>query len=209
MIGIMGGTFDPIHYGHLRIAEETAELFGLDEVHFIPAKQPALKLSPRASSEQRADWVQLAIKDNPHFHFNHCEMLRDGKSYTIDTLRALRQEKVDQSIVFIMGVDAFNQFEYWKNWQEILTLCHIVVCDRPHSLLKKPNWSQPLWQKTPQDVFAKESGYLYLLAATPIPISSTLIRKKVANQQSIRYLVPDSVAEEISQQQIYLPRKRS
>lgn len=209
MIGLMGGTFDPIHYGHLRIAEEVAELFGLDEIHFIPAKQPALKSSPRASTQQRTDWVKSAIKDNPHFYFNDCEILRKGKSYTIDTLRALRQEKIDRSMLFIMGVDAFNQFESWKDWQEVLKLCHIVVCDRPNSQLRKPSWSQALWQKIPQDVLAKESGFLYLLAATPIPISSTLIRKKIANQQSIRYLVPDSVVQEITQQQIYLPRKRS
>jgi len=209
MIGIMGGTFDPIHYGHLQIAEAAVEQFDLKAVHFIPAYQPALKSSPSVSADQRAKWVKQAIKNNPHFVFDGREIERKGYSYTVDTLTSLGQEFPEEPLLFIMGVDAFSQFESWKGWQDILKMAHLLICNRPGSVFEKPKWSKPYWCAEPQSLALKKSGYLCFLALTATDISSTMIRTKVANKQSIQGLLPDAVYQEIIEQQIYLPPKRS
>lgn len=209
MIGIMGGTFDPIHNGHLRIAEEAADLFALSEVRFIPAKQPALKVSPQVSAEQRLKWVRQAIAGNERFCVDDRELQRSGSSYTIDTLRSLAEERPTESLLFIMGVDTFNQFEAWKDWQEILEQANLLVCDRPNSEIKQPRWSESRWCRSPDELLLKKSGGLYFLEVTPMPVSSSMIRHKVSKKQSVRYLLPDVICQEITQQQIYLPPRRS
>ena len=135
-IGLLGGTFNPIHFGHLRMAQELAESLNLDEVRFIPSANPPHKHAPLVSAEQRATMVRLAIADNPLFKFDDRELNRTGASFTIDTLVSLRDELGEKtSLVLIMGSDAFIKFDTWHRWQEIIKLCHIALVQRPD---KKP-----------------------------------------------------------------------
>jgi len=137
-IGLLGGTFNPIHFGHLRMAQELAESLSLDAVKFIPSANPPHKPPPQVSAEHRAAMVKLAITDNPQFQFDGRELSRTGASYTVDTLESLRNELGNQvSLILIMGSDAFTKFNTWHRWQEIIALCHIALVQRPVSSIKE------------------------------------------------------------------------
>ena len=126
-IGLLGGTFDPIHFGHLRLAQELATQLHFDKVHFIPSANPPHKTHPQVSAQHRAQMVQLAISDNPLFICDTRELNRNGASYTVDTLISLREEvgyKV--SLCLIMGSDAFMRLNTWVRWQDLLNYCHII-----------------------------------------------------------------------------------
>ncbi|HSH73146.1 MAG TPA: nicotinate-nucleotide adenylyltransferase [Methylophilaceae bacterium] len=211
MIGVMGGTFDPIHFGHLRMAQELSDALQLDEVRFIPAATPPHRKQPASSAQHRAAMVKLAIADNPLFKLDTCELERDGASYTIDTLTLLREETgSESSLHLLLGSDAFFGLPSWHRWQEILKLCHIVVAHRPHSAPDKRNMQEPL-----QNVFAKHqaqninelaqqtSGEIWLQHITALDISATYIREQFKSSASARYLMPDSVIEYIDQHQLY------
>jgi len=139
MIGILGGTFDPPHFAHLKIAKYLLNTLPLEKVIFIPCYLPVLKQSPHASPEHRLAMVNLMIKDNPQLELDDREIENARPSYTIDTLKSIRQEiGYNKPLAFIMGSDAFNQFLQWKDWQGILKLCEIIVVNRPeHELNKK------------------------------------------------------------------------
>ncbi len=131
-IGLMGGTFNPIHYGHLRMAQELAESLNLEEVRFIPAANPPHKSADLISAEHRAEMVRLGVSNNPTFTVDNRELLRSGASYSVDTLLSLRDELGKEvSLTLFMGSDAFTKFNTWHRWQEIIQLCHIALVQRP------------------------------------------------------------------------------
>jgi nicotinate-nucleotide adenylyltransferase len=209
-IGLLGGTFNPIHFGHLRMAQELAESLSLDEVHFIPSANPPHKPPPQVSAENRAAMVKLAIADNPKFQFDGRELLRTSASYTLDTLEDLRKELGnDTSLVLIMGSDAFTKFNTWHRWQEIIGLCHIALVQRPVSSIKEPlsndlqTFLHNHYTEHVQDLHEVSAGLVTMQAITPLEISSTAIRNALQNKHSARYLMADSVLEYISANQLY------
>lgn len=212
-IGIFGGTFNPIHFGHLRIAEELAESLQFDEVRFIPSANPPHKIEPKTSATDRASMVQVAIKNNPLFKLDTIELERNGASYTIDTLINLREQLGKQtSLNLIMGSDAFLGFESWHHWEAIIEYCNIVLVQRPQAPSQKQLTLSKVLEQFLSDHYSEDAsalkdspnGLINMQAVSALTISSTDIRARVHNHQSIRYLTPKSVIDTIQTQQFYL-----
>ncbi|MEI8117774.1 MAG: nicotinate-nucleotide adenylyltransferase [Methylophilaceae bacterium] len=209
-IGLSGGTFDPIHFGHLRMAQELAENLHLSAVRFIPAAQPPHKSAPEVSAEHRAAMVRLGIAGNSLFSCDERELCREGASYTIDTLLSLRDELgVDISLVLLIGSDAFTKFDTWHRWQEIIQLCHIALVQRPMVEKQEPlskslqNFLQSHYTENAEDLHRKSAGFVTMQTVTALDISSTSIRSNLQKQHSARYLLPDSILEYICTNQLY------
>ncbi len=212
-IGILGGTFNPIHFGHLRMAQELAEALSLEEVRFIPSANPPHKPAPEVSAEHRAAMVQLAIANNPLFKLDKLELLRTGASYTFDTLVSMREELgMQASITLFMGNDAFTKLNTWHRWQELLTLCHICLVARP----SKPNqpterlskglesYLQEHYTELSDELTQHANGLITMQHITALDISSTAIREALKQQHSVRYLLPDNVLSYIQEHQLYI-----
>ena len=210
--GILGGTFDPVHYGHLRMAQELADALNLSEVRFIPAASPPHRDQPAASASHRALMVNLAIAGNPTFSLDKRELERSGASYTIDTLFSLREELgPDISLCLLMGSDAFLGLSSWHRWNELLTYAHIVVAHRPNAPPQPENMAEPLkalWMQTAttriEDLAEKNAGYIFMQRITPLDISATAIRTGINKNKSPRYLAPDEVIDYIHTHQLYI-----
>jgi len=210
--GIFGGTFDPIHFGHLRAAEEVREGLALAEVRFVPAATPPHRRSapPVAPAGDRHRMVQLGVENNPGFRSWDIEVSRAGPSYSIDTVRAARAELGPAArLVLILGVDAFRDFETWKDHATILTLCDIAVMTRPPDTnVASENFplaAREGFRYDPHsDAFVHESGHvLSVQRITSLEISATAIRARVVARQSIRYLVPRAVERYIAEHRLY------
>jgi nicotinate-nucleotide adenylyltransferase len=206
-IGIFGGTFDPIHYGHLRTAFELLQMLEFDEVRFIPCGDPPHRGVTFAPAMLRLDMVQLATRNEPGFVVDDRELQRKGPSYSIDTLESLREEFPDRSLCLITGMDAFLGLPTWHRWDEILDFAHIVVAHRP-------GWRAPgegtlgelLRERRTQqaaDLREKLQGRVYIHAVTQLEIASTEIRNLVAQGYDPRYLMPDSVRAVIMESSCY------
>jgi nicotinate-nucleotide adenylyltransferase len=211
-IGILGGTFNPIHNAHLRIAEEARDAFGLDRVIFIPAATPPHKPQVgELSFGSRFEMVSLAVADNPCFSVSDMEALRGGRSYSIDTLRALKAEYPDDQLYFIIGADSFHDISSWREYAEIFALCNIVCLQRPGSTINSLAKALPV-AMAPEfcyDAASKRlnhsSGHcVYALDGVLLDISSSHIRQLVRGRRSIRYLVPDAVDQYIKEQRLYI-----
>lgn len=210
-IGILGGTFNPIHNAHLRIAEESRDLFGLDKVIFIPAATPPHKpLVGELSFASRLAMVRLAVADNPFFTVSDMEGVRGGRSYSIDTLRALRLELPQDELFFIVGADSFNDISTWREYTAIFALCNMICVQRPGSTIKSLAKALPvaMAREFCYDAAAKRlshsSGHgVYALDGVLLDISSSQIRLLSRGGRSIRYLVPDAVEHYIKEQRLY------
>jgi nicotinate-nucleotide adenylyltransferase len=203
MIGIMGGTFDPIHYGHLRTALEAAEALSLQQVLFIPTHTPLLKQHPTCSGQDRVNMLKLALKETPLFQLDEREIAREGYSYTVDTLSALCADYPTEQLVFLLGADAFAAFKQWKNWQAIMRLVHLVVLHRPDYSLDQLAWQSQQWITDAAVLQRISSGGIFPLAVTQLSISSTFIRQQIALQKNVRFLLPDPVINYIMEQRLY------
>lgn len=197
LFGIMGGTFDPIHYGHLVLAEKAREAFGLSKVIFVPAAVPPHKIGEVATSAvNRLKMVELAIADNPFFEVSTVEIDRDGPSYSIDTVKELKTLGYGNQAAFIMGFDSLLDLHTWKNYQELLAETKIITAFRPgYPILK----NEEEWPKFLRP-FQKQ---ILLLEAPLLDISSTWLRVELMYERSIRYLVPESVQEFIVKNKMY------
>jgi len=214
LVGIFGGTFDPIHYGHLRVAEEIVETVGLQKMYFVPAGMPRLRYSPVASSQHRVEIVRLAIQKNPDFVLDEREIYRDGVSYSIDTVREFKQEFGEEvRLCFILGADAFIKLPEWNNWKELFNLCHFIVSTRPgYSLtLIKELLSKELreecsqrWVSNTESLRKDTSGLIFIASTTMLDISATSIRAHIAVGRSVRHLVPSVTVNYISENKLYL-----
>ena len=196
-VGVLGGTFDPIHLGHLKIAEEVRLKLDLERVLFIPTGQPRLRtdkyLSPVAD---RLRMVELATSDNPYFQVCDNETRRGGPTYTVDTLIELRGSLgTDASLYFIVGVDILRRFHDWKEPERVLELCNVVVVTRPGH----EDFDWPAWLVT----FPQAADRLTRLDTTMVDISGTEIRRRSGQRKSVRKLVPASVAEYIQERNLY------
>lgn len=205
MIGIFGGTFDPVHYGHLRSALEVKAIFGLTEVRLIPCSQPPHRTQPVAPASMRLDMLRLAINYQPDLVVDTRELDRGGVSYMVDTLKSLRQEFPELPLLLFIGADAFNHLTAWHQWQQLFDVAHIVVMTRP------------CFETQPLDVFFKDrltdnrtelaentAGKLYFQGITQLDISATAIRRMIAEKQNPAFLLPDAVIAYIKQHQLYL-----
>jgi len=202
LIGLFGGTFDPVHYGHLRPALEVMQAAELDEVRFIPNRVPPHREPPLLSDQQRAELVQLAIADTPGFVLEQRELLREGPSYMVDTLISLQQDFPDSTLCLIMGMDAFSGLPEWHRWQTIFELCHLIITSRPGS--KLPNFATQtgIAQKISDDpkcLQQRPVGQILLQSVTQLDISASLIRQHLSNRQSIQFLLPEAVREKFEQ----------
>lgn len=210
-IGILGGAFDPIHYGHLRIAHEVYQHAQLEQVRFIPCKQPVFTQKQTfASILQRRSMLELALTNHPYFVPDYRELERPTPSYMIETLTSLRQEYKQHAVCLILGVDAFLQLPRWQRWQELLSLAHISVVTRPGYLLEQqlPTDLQSLMQQhqtTDSAVLSQTPhGHIWLYhSATPLAIAATEIRQQCTQGFSPRYLLPDAVLTYIEEHGLY------
>lgn len=209
-VGLFGGTFNPIHFGHLRGAEEVREAFALEEIIFIPASIPPHKVSEKVvEARYRLEMVRLAISENPFFTLSDIEMRRPGKSYSIDTIRYFNENYL-WNLYFILGSDAFVEIETWKEYQTLFTLCDFIVMVRPgvppDSLTSRlptslrdhfrPEGDHGRWLHT--------SGHsLFFKEITFLDISSTKIRENIAQGKSVRYLLPPRVESYIKECGLY------
>lgn len=205
MIGVRGGTFDPIHTAHLRATQEVAEALSLDQVRFIPGKQPPHRSQPDASAEQRLAMVKLAIAGNQRFVADDRELQREGYSYTVDTLHSLRQELGEsEPLVLILGLDAFQGFTRWHEWETITTLAHLAVTSRPdYTAQPLQAWAQAMQTDNAEELRNSPAGKLFFTDTTALAISATDIRHQQQEQRSIRYLLPDAVYDYIQHQNLY------
>jgi nicotinate-nucleotide adenylyltransferase len=211
-IGIFGGTFDPIHYGHLRSAEEVRGLFELQKVIFIPAAYPPHKDEKKVTEPiHRLEMVRIAISDNPFFDLSDIEFRRDGKSYSIETIKLLINKYGEGvPLFFILGSDAFAEIDTWKSFEEVLSITNFIVIERPgikefnlEGLLPEHVYRKFRWDKN-REAFIHESGCgVYFRRCTQMDISSTKIREIVRRKGSIKYLLPKSVEEYIYREDLY------
>jgi len=210
-IGIFGGTFDPIHLGHLRTAFELWQGLRLTEVHFVPANTPPGRDQPLADASLRLAMVKAAVADQPGFVVDDRELRRSGVSYSVDTLSELRSEHPGRSLCLLLGMDAFLGLPNWHRWRELFDLAHIVVAHRP-------GWKAPT--KGPlgevmvdrgtgavRELHEKPAGRIYVQSVTQLEISSTELRQLINAGRDPRYLVPDEVRTIILDSGCYAPPK--
>jgi len=214
--GIMGGTFNPIHYGHLKCAEELLATCNLDRIIFIPAAQPPHKDNSNINPfDQRLAMVKRATTPYPQFEVSDIEGQRDGNSYSVDTLNMLHQHYPDDQFYFLVGMDSLNSIHTWHKYPQLFELCHLVVARRPGVTMPASNSALPVAIRqqfcydSELNSFCHSSGHrLIFLEQTFLDISSTQIRACVANKQSIDELVPATVAEYITSHNLYVRPER-
>jgi nicotinate-nucleotide adenylyltransferase len=209
-IGLFGGTFNPIHLGHLRGIEEIREVFHLDQIIFIPSSIPPHKVTEKViEAKHRLEMVRLATANNPYFSTSDIELLRPGKSYSIDTIRHFRENQQDP-LFFILGRDAFVEIETWKEFQNLFSLCHFIVMAQPGS--QKNTSSSPLpgalipnFKYEPgKKAWIHISGHLlYFKEISFLDISSTKVRELIEKGESVRYLIPAEVEAYIQSHGLY------
>lgn len=195
-IGILGGTFNPIHFGHLILGQSAKEEFALDQVLVMPTKNPAYKtISGKVTEQNRIDMINLAICDFPYFTFSDLELRRAGTTYTVDTLRELTQKNHDSKYYFIMGADSLYQIETWKDPDQILSMADILVATR--------NDSRSALDAQIDYLEDKYNGKIYHLNSPSIEISSHQLRKRRKAGQSLHFFLPEQVIEYIERNDLY------
>lgn len=208
-IGLLGGTFDPVHNGHLRSALEVREWLGLDELRLVPSARPPHRAIPGADAEQRLDMVRLAVRGDTGLQVDDRELLRERPSYTVETLELVRAESgTDAALFFVLGWDAFCALPSWHRWPELLDLCSLVVLQRPDYDLEVPEVLKDLMAARsvtdPAEARATH-GEIIPLVQTPLAISATHIRSLLAERRSPRFLLPDAVLDYIETKGLYQP----
>lgn len=196
-IGILGGTFNPIHNGHLLIAEHVLKKYHLSRVDFIPCFQPPHRDQPIASPQDRLEMVKLAIKNHSEFSVNDIEIKREGVSYTINTLQSLHQQFPENNYYFIIGADAFAKLDTWHEWEKIIALVNIVVINRDKKEIKAPQKITDYIEKN------NLKNHIHFCEITPIEISATQIRKDIAAGKEKIDGLPKLVREYILKNNVY------
>lgn len=209
-MGILGGTFDPIHYGHLRPAQEVLCALNLAEIRFIPAANPPHRSPPIASAAQRLQMVQLAVAGIPGFNADDRELKRGGVSYTVLTLQSLREEFAHRPLCLLMGLDAFEKIETWHRWQTLFELAHVVVMTRPGWDIPGKN-SLPAWTlgrivNHAAQLQQRDAGHIYFQTVHPQDISASYLRGAIAQGDSVTDKLPPAVLEYIHANRIYRHR---
>jgi nicotinate-nucleotide adenylyltransferase len=208
MLGIYGGTFDPIHCGHLRTALEVKQAVGLDELRLIPSREPPHRANPGATPKQRLALLREALQDaEPGFRIDTRELERPGPSYMVDTLASIRAEIGSEPLCLIVGLDAFQNLHRWHRWRDLFALAHVVVMRRPGA---EPVFAEELQallaERATEDAHAlrpQPCGAVHFVEVSQLDISATRIRADLAAGLSPRYLLPDAVLAMIRELRLY------
>lgn len=204
VIGILGGTFDPIHNGHLALATLAERTFKLNKIYFVPNAVPPHRDTPNANSVQRQQMIELALTDHPHWALDDCELKRNGPSYILDTLKHFRQRFPHDSLVLLLGLDSLLTLNHWHGWQHFLDYCHLAVFSRPHySLNNTPNWLREFLHahqtQQAEDLARVTHGKVFLIDTLDYDISATELRHIVKLDH-----LPVKVYNYIMQHKLYL-----
>lgn len=207
-VAVLGGTFNPIHNGHLRSALELVELLGLERLHLMPCANPPHRQAPACTAERRADMVELAVAGEPRLICDRRELARGGPSWTVDSLAGLRAEYgPERSLGLVMGCDALLGLERWHRWQALLDYAHIIVIARPGWYLPEAgavaDWLARHRMTDASALSEQAAGGILVLELRPLAISSTEIRALCSAQRSARYLLPEPVLDYIETHQLY------
>jgi nicotinate-nucleotide adenylyltransferase len=216
VVGLLGGTFDPVHYGHLRAADAVRRALHLGEVRLLPSGDPPHRAAPVATAAHRLAMLDLALPEFPGLTLDAREIARPGKSYTVVTLEELRAEEPSRPLALIVGADAFAGLPTWHRWTELFDLAHVVVVTRPDAPLPSAppeplatHWRLRL-QRDPAVLETRRSGAIFVLAIPPQPIASTGIRRALGagpqGIEAIRGMVPPAVLAYIDRNQLYRSR---
>jgi nicotinate-nucleotide adenylyltransferase len=208
LIGILGGTFDPIHNGHIRLALEAKEQLSLDHVRLIPVNSPPHRSTPVASAAHRRAMIELAISDGESLCIDCRELDSNEISYSINTLKSLRQEFSDDTLCLILGRDAFNKFDSWKEWDKLLEYAHIIVANRPGEAIetvssKLNKWIEQHQTNKPETLKENLSGAIYFINIPMLDISSSMIRQFYANNKPVDDLLPPPTQTYIKDNHLY------
>jgi len=210
--GLFGGTFDPIHFGHLRGAEEMLEIFNLNRIIFVPSSRPPHKLEADITAfNHREQMIRLAIEDNVNFSFSEVENLRAGKSYSVETVEyILNKHMEDLELYFIVGQDAFQAVTTWKDWERLLLLCNFAVMTRPgyddmrlDAILPRTFAAKFIYDKKTDGFKGPTGQAIYFRHTSFLDISSSHMRDMVRTGNSIRYLTPGKVRQYIMKHNLY------
>jgi nicotinate-nucleotide adenylyltransferase len=215
-IALLGGTFDPVHYGHLRFADAVRRALGLSEVRLVPAGDPPHRGSPKASAVDRLAMLRLAVTEFPGLVVDDRELRRGRKSYTVDTLTDLRRDFPDDPLLLLLGADAFRGLPTWHRWRELFDLAHLVVVERPGVNLEAalPAPLLAIWRERrvadPGSLFSRPAGAILMQEIAPLDVSATAIREHFAKGAGAaemgRGLLPPAVLAYIDLHHLYRPR---
>ncbi len=203
MIGVYGGTFNPVHYGHLRTALEMKQRLRLAQMLMLPCHSPPHRPEPDVPPAQRVRMLELALEGTPELSLDRRELERPGPSYMVDTLASLGRERPATSLILIIGADAFNGLETWREWRKLFDHAHVAVMTRPGH---KPEALTEFLQARlcgVEQLAEKPAGGLCMLEVTPLGISATQIRRLIAAGENPKFLLPDAVINYINQHQLY------
>jgi nicotinate-nucleotide adenylyltransferase len=210
MIGILGGTFDPVHFGHLRPALEVQEALALEELRLIPCHIPPHRGQPHASAAQRVAMLEAAVQARPGFRIDTRELQRHGPSYTFDTLVSLREDLGSTGICLLMGMDAFGDLTSWHRWNELIDLCHLVVMTRPGADIPQDGRLGDFIRRhrvpDAAQLRGPHAGRLLFQPVTALAISASRLRALLAEGLSPAFLTPEAVIEIIDQEGLYRGR---
>jgi nicotinate-nucleotide adenylyltransferase len=207
VICIIGGIFDPVHFGHLRPALDVQQALGVEKVRLVPCGLPAHRARPGLSASQRLELLELAIDAEDGLVIDCRELQRDGPSYMVDTLESLRAEAGEQPVCLALGVDALADLDSWHRWRDILSLCHLVVMQRPGGQWpgagELADCLERARVKTVEALYAQSAGCVLTVPVTQMAVSSTQIRKLLVSGRSARYLAPTAVLTRILKENWY------
>lgn len=210
LIGIFGGTFDPIHNGHLNIAQTLYKNLPFDQIQFIPCGIPPHRSQPIANPMDRLAMVKLAVADFPYFTVNDLEVKKKSPAYTIETLKTLHPQFKDQSLCLILSTDVFSLFNTWHEWEKILNFCHLIITNRPQYSLPQTTWLKNLLTQHQthhlSDLSNLSYGKIFFPLITEIPISATDVRQHLQqkNFSHITSLLPQKVVTYIQNHHLYV-----
>ena len=204
LICLFGGTFDPVHYGHLKPLNELQQYLAADAVYVLPASIPPHRPAPQASSEQRQNMLQLALREYPGFILDSRELERSGPSWTVLTLQSFRQQYPDASLCLVMGSDAFDGLSSWYHWQQIPQLANIIVIERAGmKTAKRPDWATEHLVRDVDSLRESKSSSILFVSLKGHDISATEIRQRMAQKLDVTGMLPDNVIDYIRQNGIY------
>lgn len=207
MIGVYGGTFDPVHYGHLRTALEVKQVFSLNELRFIPCAQPAHREQPQTGAEHRLRMLELALQERDGFYVDRRELDRPGPSYMVDTLKSIRAEIEQRALLLFIGMDAFKHLTGWHRWQQLFDYAHVVVMTRPgFDQQKLEDFFKQRRVDDRLSLSQQAAGLLFFQSVTQLDISATAIRQIIAEAKDPGFLLPDKVIEYIQKNSLYISK---
>ncbi len=201
MIALLGGTFDPVHHGHLQAALAAAKALACP-VHLVLAASPPNRPPPQAGVDHRWALLKLACADHPELQADDVELHRRGMSYTVDTLAAIRKEHPDEALCWIIGVDAFNQLHTWRNWPRLFNLAHLALLPRPGATIAEP--LRRLYERLKRNWAGNTHGGIQMLEGEMLSVSASNIRNLAAAGADFQHLLPNPVHAYIKQHALYL-----